>query len=100
MKIGNYTRAVYEYALSARMTKNELRALLAIGDLMWMGIDEAQHSLMLDRRTVLTSLRGLKDAGYIKVARAANAPKGICRKYSVTQKGRELIRNFLNTLNN
>lgn len=98
MKIGNYTRAVYEYSKAIGITKDELRTLLAISDTMWMGIDQVQYELMVDRRIVIRSLRRLKDVDCIKVSRTESAPKGLCRMYSITQKGRDVVREFINNL--
>lgn len=98
MKIGNYTRAVYDFSKSVGITKHDLRVLLAIGDVMWMGIDDVMRTLMVDRRIVISSLKKMKNKDYIKVSRTANAPRGLCRMYSITQKGRDTTRAFINTL--
>jgi hypothetical protein len=94
MKIGHLPRAIADFVKYTQLTKHDLKALLAVGDVMWIGI----HSIVTDRRIVIASLRKLKDMGYIKVSRAENRNKGITRMYSITQKGRDTVRKFINTL--
>jgi DNA-binding MarR family transcriptional regulator len=98
MKIGSYPRALKDYADDARLTKYELMALLALGDAMWLGIQELRHVMVVDSRMSTKCLKSLKEKGYIKVTRTENSFKKLCRKYSITQKGRDLIRGFINTL--
>jgi len=98
MKIGGYTRAVYDFAKETGMTRHDLKVLLALGDEMWMGIDDLIYTLVLSRYTVVTSLKKMKEHNYIKVSRTENSFKGLCRMYSITQKGRDTVRAFINYL--
>lgn len=99
MKIGRYNRAIKDFAKESRGDVVDVKILLMLNDVMWMGTDELIYNVASTRTTIITSLIKLKNGGYIKVARTESAPLGLCRMYTITQKGRDLITKFLNILN-
>ncbi len=98
MKIGKYPRTLKDFADKVKLTKYELMTLLALSDEMWLGIQEIRYIIVVDSRMSTKCLKSLKEKGYIKVTRAENSFKKLCRKYSITQKGRDLIQGFTNIL--
>jgi len=99
VKIGNYNRAIKDFATLYGIEITDMKVLLALSDVMWMGFAEMRHAVVLAPRTVKEGFYRLVDYKLIKVARAENSFKKLCRKYTITQKGRELASEFINTLN-
>lgn len=99
MKLGKYNRIIRKFAFYKHFNVHQVKMLIALSETMWAGIDELQDDIVAAKHSVTTGLKDLKDRDYIKLARPANGFKKIKRKYCITEKGREVVQQFINLLN-
>jgi hypothetical protein len=99
MKIGRYNRHIEDFAKQRRVKSQDIKVLLYLNDVMWGDRETIRYNTALATYTVAVSIKYLYGRQLIKVARVENPFKGINRKYCISQKGREMAKEFINLLN-
>jgi predicted transcriptional regulator len=99
MKIGKYNRKVLDFAKSKGLGEYDVKILLLLNEVMWMGIDDIRINVASANDTAVRSLKRLRNKSLVKIARINNNFQRLARMYCITQKGRIIALEFINQLN-
>lgn len=99
MKIGKLPKKLKDYSKYKRINAYDIQIMILLGDVMWMGMDDIRENLVVSKATVVRSLKHLNGKHLVKIARREDPSRGLCRMYTLTQSGRNVINDFFNYLN-
>ncbi len=99
MKLSNIVPAIREVRSTYNLSQSEVYILLHLSDTIWDDAESISKYLNVSANVSYKWVNSLKDKNLISIGRIAHRGQGIPRKYSITQKGKEVIRIIMNQLN-